>query len=180
MFVSCSDYKLKNLLCEDNYKNKKWNNEHVAFLLGVHQPGLCCYSSNGSTRISPHEGPHMGASVYLLNHNWFLETEGYNETPAESNQFRTNQAAFLGSIWRSLWNETSDNLDPKLGQRQNKEICEFLSVGVETGKFLPKSEAAGDFYSARCGLPLQAVGGLNLYRTSGSMTALQSENRNCK
>lgn len=100
-----------------------------------------------STRISPHEGLHTGASMYFLNHNWFLETEGCKDTPAESNQFRTNQAAFLGSIWRSLWNETSDTLDPKLGQRQNKRICEFLSVGVKPRKFLPKSEAAGNFYS---------------------------------
>lgn len=61
---------------------------------------------------------------------------GSKDTQVESSHFRANQAAFLGSIRRGLWNRTSDNLAPEQGRskRQNKPFHEFVTVRVKTVK----------------------------------------------
>lgn len=94
--------------------------------------------------------------MYLLNHNWVLETEDYKYqlSPNSSGKTRLHfLAVFEGAFEMGL--QTTE-----LGQRdrQNKSLCECISLGVKIGKFLKLQDVSGLLLSttARCDLPSQA------------------------
>ncbi len=135
-----------------------------------------------------HKILHIVGSTNWLTQNWLYDTEGCKDTPVESYQFRAIQAAFLGCIWRSLWNGTSDNLGPELGHSKNKGFHEFVSLWVSSkNSKIPQNlnyGLYGELYSPpQDALTAFFTGGFSLYlhgRESDTTTTLYSEKRNCK